>query len=205
VHAALGHCELAREAYRRYIDQTRSASGRDDALRQLERLNDCESRSAPETATPSVAGHAGSPAPPSREVAPEIAMGAPALGASNGVATEAANAAAAPSSPNGMHVAGWVALGSGGALLLASLGCAYASWRADASEGSATPGQSGDDVARRQDDGQRYNALAWGLGGGSAALAATGLLLLVLEPESRTSIQAAPGRAGFSVALEQRF
>jgi len=204
VHAALGQCELARDAYRRYIEATRSESGRADAREQLEHLKECEAAPAP----------GAPPGPAPSEAMPALSPAAAAGLSSSAAAAEppAAPLASAPppmatdSPPNGMRVAGWVALGAGGVLTLASLGCAYASWRAEDAERSASPGQSGDAAAREQDSGQRYNTLAWGLGGGAAALAGSGLLLLWLGPDEDTSVQvAAPAGAGLGLSLEQRF
>jgi tetratricopeptide (TPR) repeat protein len=206
VHAALQHCELARDAYRHYIEQTRSESGRADAQQQLERLNECEAAAPPVDATAAAA-----PLPPK-----EPALAAPPETPAASSATGAASEASVPSTdlpppmandspPNAMRVAGWVAIGAGGVLGLAGLGCAYASWRADDADSGASPRQSGDAAAREQDAGQRYNSLAWGLGGGAAALAGSGLLLLWLQPDEQTSVQVAAPGGGLGLSVEQRF
>jgi tetratricopeptide (TPR) repeat protein len=210
VHAALHHCELARDAYRRYIEQTRSESGRADAQQQLERLNECHAApsavDAAQAALPSselapAAPHEGAVATSATAAAPEAPPPAPVTAPS----TDLPPPMATDSPPNAMRVAGWVAIGTGGVLGLASLGCAYASWRADTADSGASPGQSGDAAAREQDAGQRYNSLAWGLAGGAAALAGSGLLLLWLQPDEQTSVQVAAPGGGLGLSLEQRF
>lgn len=214
VHAALHHCERARNAYSRYIDQTRSESGRIDAARQIERLNACvEAPVAASASAPPASGLAPEPPPPA-------ALPPAALPAASAASPEATTPAPVPSTPsrdvpppaatdsgsNGMRVAGWLALGAGGVLGLASLGCTYASWRADDADRRAAPGQSGDAAALEQDAGQRYNALAWGLAGGAAALVGSGVLLLWLGPDDDTSVQvAAPVGEGLGLSLAQRF
>jgi hypothetical protein len=219
VHAALRHCELARDAYRRYIEQTRSESGRADAQQQLERLNECDAAPAADAALgPAMSPEMSPDAPPGEPplaappeasaassattAAPETPPPAPVSGVTP---TDVPPPMATDSPPNGMRVAGWVAIGAGGVLGLASLGCAYASWRADDADSSASPGQSGDAAAREQDAGQRYNSLAWGLAGGAAALAGSGLLLLWLQPDEHTSVQVAAPGGGLGLSLEQRF
>jgi len=214
VHAALHHCELARDAYRHYIEQTRSEGGRADAQRQLERLNACDAAPAPTDAA--AASAAMPPSEPPLAAAPEATVASSATSASAAAEAPPAPATSVPSNdipppmatdspPNAMRVAGWVAIGAGGVLGLASLGCAYASWRADDADRSASPGQSGDAAAREQDAGQRYNSLAWGLAGGAAALAGSGLLLLWLQPDEQTSVQVAAPGGGLGLSLEQRF
>lgn len=215
VHAALHHCELARDAYRRYIEQTRSESGRADAQQQLERLNECDA--APAAAAAGVTASPGDalPGEPPPAAPPEPSAASSAASASAPSETPSAVASAPASDipppmatdspPNAMRVAGWVAIGAGGVLGLASAGCAYASWRADDADSSAAPGQSGDAAAREQDAGQRYNNLAWGLAGGAAALAGSGLLLLLLQPDEQTSVQVAAPGGGLGLALERSF
>jgi tetratricopeptide (TPR) repeat protein len=210
VHAALQHCELARDAYRRYIEQTRSESGRADAQQQLERLNECEAAPPPVEATAAAA--ALPPSEPALAAPPEAPVTSSATAAASETPPPAPVATtdlpppmATDSPPNAMRVAGWVAIGAGGVLGLASLGCAYASWRADDADSGASPGQSGDAAAREQDAGQRYNSLAWGLAGGAAALAGSGLLLLWLQPDEQTSVQVAAPGGGLGLSLEQRF
>jgi hypothetical protein len=212
VHAALHHCELARDAYRLYIESTRLESGRADAQQQLERLSECD-------AAPAAVGPA--PAPSEAAVQPAPPEALPAVSSAATVSAAAGTAAPPPpasvpvhdvpppmatdASPNAMRIAGWVAIGTGGVLGLASLGCAYASGRADEADGSASPGQSGDAAAREQHAGERYNALAWGLGGGAIAVAGSGLLMLWLQPDEQTSLQVATAGGGLGLSLERRF
>jgi hypothetical protein len=219
VHAALHHCALARDAYRRYIEQTRLESGRADALEQLSRLNDCEATPAPPVIPalgPAEAAGGVPASPPALAVPPE----APApSGAATPSASDAAPPMATPSAPSsgmpplmttdsasdGMRIAGWVAIGTGGVLGIASVGYAYASSRADDADSRAAPGQTGDAAAREQDAGRRYNTLAWGLAGGAAALVGSGLILLWLQPDDDTSVQVGSAGDGLGLSFERRF
>jgi hypothetical protein len=242
VHAALGHCDEARAAYRRYITDTRSEAGRADAQRQLDSLQACEASptaaasvvsplpSAPLATAPSAAvgslDSGAAPSVPSTDGAATSSVAAPPPAVAGASSSEVPTVAAegpivaspgsfgasrgeAPSGASVQRVAGWVAIASGGAMLVTSLSFAYASARANASDRSSDPGASGDAVADSQASGSRHNALAWGFGGGALALGSAGILLLLFEPEpeSKTSIVVSPqgASAAWGVTVARRF
>jgi len=199
-HAALGHCAEARRHYEQYLDQTQSESGKADAREQLQTLSDCQGAAAaaerPTEGTPS------SSAPAEREAArPAVMVLRPPQPVSEGAPY--AGFEAAPEPPS--RLASWILLGSGAALLAASGGFAYASERAEQAE--AKNGESGEDVVRSREDGQRYNTLAWACAGGALALATSGLLLIAFEPgPDVAAARSKPLTAGaWSLRLQHQF
>jgi tetratricopeptide (TPR) repeat protein len=199
-YAAMRQCRSARDTYHRYIEQTGSESGRADARRLLERLGDCDAEpsSAPVPHPPEAPQSQPAAAP--SDAAEDVPAASPQHRAS-GAPARTSDQRNLDGGPSGARVAGWVALGSGGVMLLGSLGFAYASWRADDSEPGAAPGLTGDEAAREQAEGRRYNSLAWGLAGGSVALMSSGLLILMLDSKPQTSVRVASPQAGLGLRL----
>lgn len=97
--------------------------------------------------------------------------------------------------------AGYLLIGGAVALGAGSLVAAELGMRANDSiqfGGFATA----QEIEDRADQGRRYNLAAWGLAGGGAALAATGLLLIVTHPDPRTPrVEAAPVAGGAVVGV----
>ncbi len=185
-HAALAHCEEARKHYELYLEQTQSEAGKAEAREQLHTLRDCEgapssqstlARSAEPTAPAAPAPEPASPAQPAAMVlrpAQPVSEGGP-YASVEMMATE-------PPS----RLASWILLGSSAALAVASGGFAYASERAEHDE-AGNPMTTGDAVADSQEDGRRYNTLAWACAGGALALATSGLLLIAFEPSEHVA------------------
>jgi hypothetical protein len=58
------------------------------------------------------------------------------------------------------------------------------------------------EIEDRADQGRRYNLAAWGLAGGGAALAATGILLIATHPDPHAPrIEAAPVAGGAVIGV----
>lgn len=194
VHAALGHCQEAKHHYHRYLEQTRSESGREEARQQLEVLGDCAEPPGPPASTPPATRL---PAP-ATGTEPPLPSGDPPAKLTTEVAPSPERKEASVS-----RVAAWVMFGGSAAFLLASGGLAYASER---EERRAPPGRRGDGIAAAESEGLRYNTLAWGCAGGALALASSGLLLLAFEPGEGTqvSVRTGNGRA-MSLSLTHQF
>lgn len=180
-HAALGHCEEARRHYELYLEQTQSDAGKTDAREQLQTLSGCAGTSPSPSAlardaepSPATAS-ALEPASPARPAAMILRPPQPVTEGSPYAGFEAA----APEPPS--RLASWILLGGSAALAVASGGFAYASERAERDEASSGL-STGDAVADSQEDGRRYNTLAWACAGGALALATSGLLLIAFEP-----------------------
>lgn len=195
VHAALGHCQEARQYYQRYLDQTQSESGREETRRQLEILGGCAEPQGSPVSTPL--------AP--RIAAPAIATEPPLASGEPPAKNTPASLAPSPEMNEAgvSRVAAWVMFGGSAAFLLASGGFAYASER---EERRSPPGQRGDGIAAAESEGLRYNTLAWACAGGALALASSGLLLLAFEPVEGTqvSVRTGDGRA-MSLSFEHQF
>jgi hypothetical protein len=199
VHAAMGQCREAKHYYRRYLDQTQSESGREEARQQLEILGDCSGPAASEPAASE---------PPALGLAvPSVTVEPPLASAERPAKTTSARASL-PGSPDGnepsvSRVATWVMFGGSAAFLLASGGLAYAGER---QERRSAPSQRGDVIASAESEGLRYNSLAWACAGGALALASSGLLLLAFEPREGTQVSVRTGDArAMGLSLEHQF
>jgi hypothetical protein len=208
-YAAMRQCRSAHDTYHRYIQQTGSESGRADARRLLERLGDCDAEPSSDPVPHEPEAPQSQPAAVPSEVAEDVPAVSPQhrAGGVAGRTPDHSHQRTLDGGPSGARVAGWVALGSGGVMLLGSLGFAYASWQAEDSESGSAPGVTGDDAAREQAQGRRYNSLAWGLAGGSAALMSSGLLILMLDSKPQTSVRVGSPQAGvgFRLSFDHRF
>jgi len=210
VHAALGHCTDAKRYYGRYLAETHSESGREEARQQLEILGDCPEPSSSAVSQPD---RPSPPAPvPLASTPPVARLAMPSVGVEPPLATrESPNdmspASFARSSDDNhasiSRVATWMMFGGSAAFLLASGGFAYA---AERRETRSPPSERGDVIAAAERAGRRYDTLAWACAGGALALASSGLLLLAFEPGEGTqlSVRTAHGRT-MSVSLEHQF
>jgi hypothetical protein len=182
-HAALAHCAEAREYYELYLQQTQSEAGKVEAREQLQTLRDCEGAPSSQSAQARNAEPLPGTAPASEPARPGAMVLRPAQPVTEG-GPYAGFETIAPEPPS--RLASWILLGGSAALAVAAGGFAYASERAEHAE-ARNELSTGDAIADSQEDGRRYNTLAWACAGGALALATSGLLLIAFEPSEHVA------------------
>jgi tetratricopeptide (TPR) repeat protein len=195
-----GQCELAKAKYREYLEAPANEEAREDARFWFEQLK----AECPTTPRPSV--------PSSVQVVPASSTSAPRV-------PPASPDHAEPSDRVPPWVV-WALFGASAVAAGASLGFAVASHGVDedvrelargfrgADDAALSPIEAtlGDELASREQAGQRYNTMAWVLGGSSLVLSGVAVTLLLLpgaNPERPSATLSAHVNAGL-VVMEYR-
>ncbi|MET0413357.1 MAG: hypothetical protein ABW217_18765 [Polyangiaceae bacterium] len=186
VHHALYHCELAVSYYEAYLSRDPYDSVRDEAVSALTELRRICAQ--PEPAPPAAAPVESAIEPLGGQGSPITAAPAPTLA----FTPAASSAPVTRKGPSPVRkVLAFSTLGAGVASAVATAVFASYGQRAE-SDIVARAEQNGmlrDDEARALDDnGKRYNTLAWVFLGGSVALLGTSVTLFVLDARAEQSL-----------------
>jgi hypothetical protein len=201
VHHALYHCELAVSYYEAYLSRDPYDSVRDEAVSALTELRRICGQPAPAPVAPSPIESAIQPL--GEQATPDPPSPAPAV-------TLAAAPGTRPlthdSPSSARKVLAFATLGAGAATAVATAVFASSGQRAEADFEARSRGKTEpDDEARALDDnGKRYNTLAWVFLGGSVALLGTSVTLFVLDAQAQESVGVSTDGA-FSVRYRGSF